>query len=75
MIGNEHILAGSGNKSGNINRPIRVAVFVIDVFLCFVISYSIGFFMFCYILLDWLFDFFPSSTKRYGKIHRQFFVE
>ena len=42
---------------------IRVAVFVVD------------FFTFCSILLDWLFDFFSSSTKRDGKIHRQFFVE
>ena len=32
-------------------------------------------FTFCYILLDWLFDFFSSSTKRDGKIHRQIFVE
>ena len=32
---------------------------------------SSTFFRFVIILLDWLFDFFPSSTKRDGKIHRQ----
>ena len=36
---------------------------------------SSTFFTFCYILPDWLLDFFPSSTKRDGKIHRQIFVE
>ena len=36
---------------------------------------SSTFFTFCYILLDWLFDYFPSSTKRDGKIHRQIFDE
>ena len=36
---------------------------------------SSTFFTFSYILPDWLFDFFPSSTKRDGKIYRQIFVE
>ena len=49
------------NTKTEVNRPIRAAVST--------------FFRFGIILLDWLCDFFPSSTKRDGKNRRQFFVE